>query len=198
MSALPDPCYVLKTDNTWFRVDHAATVSDVVVGYKDGTTYRNELSAGYVGGSNIATDPTSGGFTKGYNYAFQSADDVFNHTAPHDNLLNRTERQFVGASRAMSGTTTTGSAIIVVPDSSLISVGMAITGVAGITAGSLVSSITDATHIVITQIATATGATVLTIGGTDVLARCWVDEFKEYSAYPPQLTGQSVKLWPST
>ncbi len=191
MSALPDPCYVLKTDNTWFRVDHAATVNDVNVAYKDGTTYRNELSGGYVGGSNIAA---GGGFD--YIAGFQLADDVFNHTAPHDNLLNRFERQFVGASRAIGGTTVTGSANITVPDSSLIAVGMAITG-AGITSGSLVSKIVSATVITITQIATASATIALTVGGTDVLARCWLDEFKEYSAYPPQLTGQAVKLWPS-
>ncbi len=192
MASLPDPCYVLLLNDTWFRVDHAATTNDVVVPYKDGSTYRNELSTGYIGAPNVQPGLVL------YNDDFKSSDDVFNHTSPHDNLLNRTERQFVGATRAVSGSTTTGSAVIVVPDSSLISVGMAITGVAGITAGSLVSSITDATHIVITQIATATGATVLTIGGTDILARCWVDEFKEYSANPPQLTGQAVKLWPST
>ncbi len=194
---LPNPLYVLLTDNRYFRVDHAASVNDTDVNFKPGTTYRNELSGGYVGGSNLASDATSGSFIKGYNYAFQSADEVFNHTAPHVLQTARTERQFLAAALSLAGITVSGSTSITVPNSDLVSVGQAISG-SGIPSGSLIAEITSETVIKISAAATASASITMTVGGTDILARCWVDEFVEYSLFPPQLAGRIAILWPSS
>ncbi len=194
---LPNPLYVLLTDNRYFRVDHAASTNDTDVNFKPGSTYRNELSGGYVGGSNLSSDSSAGTFLKGYNYAFQSADEVFNHTAPHVLQTARTERQFLGAALSLTGITVSGSTSVTVPNSALVSVGQAITG-SGIPAASLIAEIVSETVIKISAAATASATVTMTVGGTDILARCWVDEFVEYSANPPQLSGRSAILWPTS
>ncbi len=200
MASLPDPLYVLLSENRYFRVDHAASATDVdVTNYKAGDTYRNELSGAYVGGANINPDLEGGGGDPGsYFTDFKAKDDNYNATPPHATPHSRTERQFVGSSRTFTGTTVTGTANITMPDTSLLSVGMPIAGT-GIPTGSLISKITSETVIIITQVATASGTVICTIGSNvDIIARCWVDEFVKYSAYPPQLLGRSAILWPAT
>ncbi len=197
MASLPDPLYVLLTDNRYFRVDHAASITNADVTYGDGTNYRDELSGGYVGGSNLSSVPTSPPYYNGYNAAFEQKDDVYNHTAPRANSFTRKERQFIGATRSITGTTVSGNATVTVPDSSLFAVGQSVSGT-GIDTGSVVSKINSATIITLSLVATGSGTVTLSVGnGTDVLARCWVDEFVAYSAYPPQQMGRTAILWPS-
>lgn len=196
MSALPSPLYVVKKDQSWFRVDGVATIDDTVtITYYDGTNYRNNLSAGYVGGS-VSFMNAGLIANTGFNPDFKSKDDVYNGTAPHNEQFTRTKLQFKSAAVSVQGTTISGNTKVVVPSTKMLRIGMVVSGT-GIAANTFIADITDATNIILSIAATASGTVTLTFGEVIVLAQMWLDEFSHYSPFPPQDLGRQVILWPT-
>ena len=115
---------------------------------------------------------------------------------PHNEQFTRTKLQFKSAAVSVQGTTISGNTEVVVPSTKMLRIGMVVSGT-GIAANTFIADITDATNIILSIAATASGTVTLTFGEVVVLAQMWLDEFSHYSPFPPQDLGRQVILWPT-
>lgn len=97
--ALPTPFYLFLQGNIVQKIEDAESYTDTVItNYYDSETYRNELNASYVGGSNINPAVSL------YNSSFIAKDDRYNATAPFPKQKSRTERKFINGAGDVVGT----------------------------------------------------------------------------------------------
>jgi hypothetical protein len=202
--ALPNPLYAILETGVQVEIVGAAKQTRKPIIVYDGTTYRDTPSlvvggaAGALGASASASvsggvNPTVSldsvtGSAEAVGAASVSQEDAYTHIPQRfiprlDTLSEFWDADTVGLAMTMSVTTASGSAVITVPDATLLTPGQGISGT-GIPANTTILSILSqsagvitTTTAVMSQQATATGTVSATLTGSNKVGEFMQSEF---------------------
>ncbi len=148
-----------------YRDDPQGLINTPVTGAAVTNPATHALSETYIGSSTLVAAGVS---------------DVVSHTAPRNESKKWTQIRFWSGKAGTASCTTATSTTLIVPSSYYLVAGQGVSGT-GIVAGTLISSVTDANHVVLSQAATDSATKTLTFDDGELLHFIWATEFRQAS-----------------